>query len=836
MTPTFPPFAPPAPPRGHPFRFGFVFFFLLALLAAPLAQAQTAKSRSALYTEIDTNLPSTTGAITAAVLRAQLKNVVASAYNTVNADAQPIDADLTAIAALTTATYGRSLLTLADAAALRTTAALVIGTDVQAFDAELASIAALSSNGLIARTGAGTSAARTLTGTAAEITVTNGDGAAGNPTLSLPAALTFTGKTITGGTFASPTLTTPALGTPASGVGTNLTALNATQLTTGTIPAARLPTALTSINSITAATTTDLTLAGGSSGASLALGQGTTAGNVKAVIPSTNTTPVFSFIGGPQTTNGAITRLSLGGYGFAGFESLAPGISAIQTGVTNFSHIAIDSYTGGSRNEVARFTNLGNVLIGGTTDITGTGGLKVFGSTAASGYLTGALQVLGGAGLNGALWADGTANSALTGAGLVVRGGNTTFSTNIAEFRIFGGTGATTAIAGDGSVRAFANVASTNTTTGSIVVGGGIGVNGAGYFGGALTTSGAIATVTGTTEANLILNATSSTSGLRVWNIQSASDSFKLRLLGDAFTPVLLTPLTISSTGAASFSNTVTSPAIVSTANATVGGIYSFIADSANAPRIAMRKQNGSLNQKLWDIEGSTDGTLLFRAVNDADNVATNYMTVVRSGTTISGVTFPAGIVTAPQYNSTGLGNNQFDGVIRFSTPTTVGNAAQVWTGGNGSTGGFFNVPTSTTFSVGVNNVAQLTVSGSASTFAGAVTSTNATGGLGYGTGAGGTVTQLTSRTTGVTLNKVAGAITLFTAAGSATAASFTVTNSAVAATDTIVLSVKSATNKYLAFVTATAAGSFEITFYTTGGTASDAPVINFAVLKSATS
>lgn len=109
----------------------------------------------------------------------------------------------------------------------------------------------------------------------------------------------------------------------------------------------------------------------------------------------------------------------------------------------------------------------------------------------------------------------------------------------------------------------------------------------------------------------------------------------------------------------------------------------------------------------------------------------------------------------------------------------------------------------------------------------------NATGSLGYATGAGGAITQITSRTTGVTLNKLTGAITLFAAAGSATAASFTVTNSTVAATDTIVVSCKSSTtNKYLVFVTAVAAGSFELTFNTTGGTTSDSPVFNFAVLK----
>lgn len=106
-------------------------------------------------------------------------------------------------------------------------------------------------------------------------------------------------------------------------------------------------------------------------------------------------------------------------------------------------------------------------------------------------------------------------------------------------------------------------------------------------------------------------------------------------------------------------------------------------------------------------------------------------------------------------------------------------------------------------------------------------------GGLGYGTGAGGAVTQITSRTTGVTLNKTAGAITLFAAAGSATWGSFTVTNSTVAAGDTIVLSVKSSTNLYLTQVTAVAAGSFQISFATTGGTASDSPIINFAVVKS---
>jgi len=52
-------------------------------------------------------------------------------------------------------------------------------------------------SGIVARTAANTSSARTITGTANEITVTNGDGVSGNPTLSIAAAFDISGKTST---------------------------------------------------------------------------------------------------------------------------------------------------------------------------------------------------------------------------------------------------------------------------------------------------------------------------------------------------------------------------------------------------------------------------------------------------------------------------------------------------------------------------------------------------------------------------------------------------------------------------------------------------------------
>jgi hypothetical protein len=118
----------------------------------------------------------------------------------------------------------------------------------------------------------------------------------------------------------------------------------------------------------------------------------------------------------------------------------------------------------------------------------------------------------------------------------------------------------------------------------------------------------------------------------------------------------------------------------------------------------------------------------------------------------------------------------------------------------------------------------------------GGVTSSG-TGGIGYSTGAGGTVAQVGLKTAAVTINRPCGTITM--AVGPALAGggivSFTVNNSTVAATDVIVTQHTSGgtIGSYTITANTPLAGSFRITVRNnTGGVLSEAIVIRFAVIK----
>ena len=168
-----------------------------------------------------------------------------------------------------------------------------------------------------------------------------------------------------------------------------------------------------------------------------------------------------------------------------------------------------------------------------------------------------------------------------------------------------------------------------------------------------------------------------------------------------------------------------------------------------------------------------------------------------------------------------------------FATGATVGSttkALNIGTGGAASS--------TTNINIGSANGGTLTLSSPSLTVSGNLSASGnlrTSGGvLGYSTGAGGTIAQSTNRSTGVTINKASGSITLFsttTTAGQTT--SFTVTNNTVVATDTVVVSQQSGVGVYFVGVTNVTTNSFQISVYTpTAVGSAEAPVLNFAVIK----
>ena len=113
-----------------------------------------------------------------------------------------------------------------------------------------------------------------------------------------------------------------------------------------------------------------------------------------------------------------------------------------------------------------------------------------------------------------------------------------------------------------------------------------------------------------------------------------------------------------------------------------------------------------------------------------------------------------------------------------------------------------------------------------------------ATAEIGYATAAQGTVTQATDKSTGVTLNKSVGRITMNNAAlAGGAAVSFILTNSLISINDTIIVCVSSNTTgsalgAYTTYVSYLAVGSALITLRNLSGTSySEAVIINYAII-----
>jgi hypothetical protein len=106
---------------------------------------------------------------------------------------------------------------------------------------------------------------------------------------------------------------------------------------------------------------------------------------------------------------------------------------------------------------------------------------------------------------------------------------------------------------------------------------------------------------------------------------------------------------------------------------------------------------------------------------------------------------------------------------------------------------------------------------------------------LGYTTDGQGTVTQATSKSTAVTLNKSMGRITMNGAAlAGNTAVTFTLNNNLISAKDVIVLNVSGGgtAGAYTTYVSSMTAGSAEVTLRNlTAGSLSETVIVNFSTI-----
>jgi hypothetical protein len=231
-----------------------------------------------------------------------------------------------------------------------------------------------------------------------------------------------------------------------------------------------------------------------------------------------------------------------------------------------------------------------------------------------------------------------------------------------------------------------------------------------------------------------------------------------------------------------------------------------------------------------------------------------NYTEVMGSPTftgnlTVNGTSTLTGAVTFSGGGNFGTGT--FSGAATFS-------GALIFSSTLGVTGNFavntnkFNVTAASgnttvagtlgvTSDVAINtNKATITASSGNIATAGSVLSSSASGGIGYATGAGGTVTQSTSKTTSVTLNAITGQVTMNGATLAAGAvASFFITNSAAATGDVVVINhfnIGSA-GSYTVNARTSTNGRIDVDVRNnTGGSLTEAIVLSFALIKAVTS
>lgn len=297
------------------------------------------------------------------------------------------------------------VLTVPDAdGTIATTAAVAAA--YQPLDADLTAVAGLSTTGVIARTGAGTAATRTLTAPAAGFTITNGNGVAGNPTfvlandLAAAEAINTTGfvrrtatdtwsasaivdgdlpVALTGKTYNALTLTANATGFSVAGGTTSKTltvqnsiTLAGTDATTITLPATTgtvalnnqtffLGTTSIAINRTSASISLTGVNIDGSAGSATSATSATTATNlasgVLGSLPYQSAAATTTLL--PPNTSATRNFLRMTGTGSAGAAPAWDTVTKTDVGLANVENTALSTWAGSTN-----ITTLGTVTSG----------------------------------------------------------------------------------------------------------------------------------------------------------------------------------------------------------------------------------------------------------------------------------------------------------------------------------------------------------------------------------------------------------------------------------------------------------------------------------------
>lgn len=156
-------------------------------------------------------------------------------------------------------------------------------------------------------------------------------------------------------------------------------------------------------------------------------------------------------------------------------------------------------------------------------------------------------------------------------------------------------------------------------------------VNGSGSFIGSLSASSFYGTGTGLTGM---------ASGLSIGGTASGEDL------------QTITSRNATTTTGANFGGTINAASFQSTSLGTGGTGESFLAQGSATPGFGWYNTVSGTDSKVWDAFAS-GYDLLFRAVNDANTAATNWLMINRSGIAINSISFPNGNVgigtTSPQ-------------------------------------------------------------------------------------------------------------------------------------------------------------------------------------------